>query len=137
MNNIIIPENTFRFPNKDITNTITDEESRILPSLLYVFSLVFKILVVAAIPITRVKFVMLLPIILPIATPLFPLSVPIIDAANSGNEVPIATNVRPIKNSDTPNLLAIFDEWTTKISVDLINKIRPKMKKSIENNSIV
>ena len=74
---------------------------------------------------------MLLPIILPIATPLFPLSVPIIDAANSGNEVPIATNVRPIKNSDTPNLLAIFDEWTTKISVDLINKIRPKMKKSI------
>jgi len=70
----------------------------------------------------------LLPIIFPIAKPESLFNEAITEEANSGREVPIATTVKPITNSDTPNILANLEAETTNKSLLLINTKSPKTK---------
>lgn len=51
------------------------------------------------------------PITLPSAIPHSPFVEAIIDVTNSGSDVPIATIVRPIKWSLTPNAEAMYELW--------------------------
>ncbi|MPN35917.1 hypothetical protein SDC9_183420 [bioreactor metagenome] len=49
----------------------------------------------------------------------------VMDEASSGTDVPIETRVNPIINSETPNLLAIKDEDTTKRSAPFTSSSNP------------
>jgi len=51
-----------------------------------------------------------------------------IDDASSGNEVPIATIVTPIINSEIPNFLAISEELSTKKSEPFTKNRNPIIK---------
>ena len=50
----------------------------------------------------------------------------ITEEANSGKEVPIATTVKPITNSETPKILAKREAETTNKSLLLIKTTIPK-----------
>jgi len=71
-------------------------------------------LIVAVIPKIRKTFSILEPITFPIAISEFFLYAATTDVANSGNEVPIATIVKPIIASLKPKICAIFTAPSTK-----------------------
>lgn len=71
---------------------------------------------VAEVPSTRNILKILLPITLPTAMPVRPLSAAVIDVASSGSDVPAATTVRPITASLTPSEDAMPEAPFTKQS---------------------
>ena len=68
---------------------------------------------------------MLLPIIFPIPTSLWPLRIAIIEVINSGREVPIAITVNPISFSDKPNSDAIITALSTVSIAPIYNTTIP------------
>ncbi len=79
----------------------------------------------APIPRTKPMFAMLDPITFPIINPESCLIDAVIAADNSGTDVPRATRVRPMRNSETPRRFAILDADSTKKSEPFIRRINP------------
>ncbi|SRR5690554_2927776 len=82
--------------------------------------------ITAETPKIRNRLNMLLPITLPYTTSFKPLVLDTTLTTNSGAEVPKATMVSPITNSDTLNFLAKAEAPLTRKSAPLINKAKPK-----------
>ena len=93
-----------------------------------VFDLIVRLVMDAATPRINKILAMLLPTMLPMAKPLFPPSEAIMFTANSGEEVPKATTVRPITISGILNLLARADEPSISQPAPLINNTNPTAK---------
>lgn len=87
--------------------------------------LVFILWIIAAIPTTNPILAIFAPVIVPITNPLSCFIEANIDETSSGREVPIATNVNPITNSDIPNFFAMDDAELTKYPDPFTRSTRP------------
>ncbi len=89
----------------------------------------------AAHPSTISILKILLPITLPSAIPVLPLSAALTEVASSGSEVPAATMVSPTTASLTPSPLAMAEALSTKRSPPQISAPRPPATYSRERHT--
>jgi hypothetical protein len=87
-------------------------------------------------PMIRLIFAMFDPITFPRTMPPWCLKEATIEVPTSGMDVPSATKVKPITNSDTPNCFAVFTAVATNISDPFTSRIRPMPNRTISVRSI-
>ena len=85
-----------------------------MPSLKNIFLSIVNVAKIAAIPNISPMLAILLPIIFPITIFVSLAKTAAIDVASSGREVPIATKLKPIANSDILNAFASIAADSTK-----------------------
>ena len=93
--------------------------------------LIFIGLIMAATPINRRMFMMLLPMTFPSSMSVFPEISEEMETANSGAPVPIATIVRPISCFETLKFEATDEAPETSQSAPLIRRMKPATSKMI------
>ena len=126
MVNKIIPSNLeIIFPFIPTTNNKTEAKIITIKSDFNDFTVIGKEAIQEAIPKIIKALNKLLPTTFPIEIFALPFNAEAKLTAVSGADVPIATTVNPIINSDIPNLFAIFEADSTKKSAPLINNKNP------------
>ena len=104
-----------------------------IPSLLNIVFFISRTAIIADKARISPMLAMLDPTMFPIISPVLSVIDAAIEEANSGSDVPIATIVRPIVNSDTPKYFARFDAASTKKSEPFIRTANdiPSIKNSM------